>query len=139
LTNDGGGGIIDVGGGKMKTGSDYIAEARAKIGTPSFPLTLNRGHQTKHIEGSHNFDPERGTLTADAEELIRLYTGNGVFLKSRSGVWNQREWFKHTSEIGFWRCNITGKEGATTKGVLHYSKKGVHVVPSDPKGERKND
>jgi hypothetical protein len=135
LTNAGRFGIIKHGGGKMDR--EYIAEARAKIGTESFPLTLNEGHQTKHIAGSHNFDPLRGTLTVDPKELIRIHAGKGIPRPRISGAWNQKEWFEHTSEIGVWRDSETGEEAPTNKGMLHYAKLGVHIVPCNPKGEYK--
>ena len=135
LTNRSAGGIMGAGGGIMGSENNYILEARAKIGTTDYPLTLNEGHQTKHIEGSHNFDPARGTLTANPEELIRLYAGKSYPRPTNAGVWNQKEWFEHTSQIGIWRNSLSGDEAVTTKGLLHYSKKGVHIVPSDPKGD----
>jgi hypothetical protein len=121
---------MGLGGGIM----NYKDEARAKIGTENFPLTLNVVHQNKHIEGSSNFDPTRSTLTADADELIRLYAGNGVLIPGNAGSWSQKEWFVHSTEVGIFRNINTGVVSTTNKGMLHYSKRGVHVVPSDPKG-----
>lgn len=99
----------------------------------SYPLTVNTGMQNKHIRDTNNFDPTRGELTADPEELIKLYAGKSEPIMPASGVWNQKERFTHTSEIGIWRDKTTGESAPTRKGLLHYSKKrGIHIVPAKP-------
>ncbi|MCL1867306.1 MAG: polymorphic toxin type 50 domain-containing protein, partial [Oscillospiraceae bacterium] len=60
-------------GGIMGNENEFRQRVLKMLGTSEFPLTLNEGHQTKHIEGIHNFDPTRSTLTADHEELLKLY------------------------------------------------------------------
>ena len=106
-----------------------------------YPLTLNETHQNRHIRGSDNFDPDRGTLTADPLELIRLYAGKGNPIQTNRGGWNQRERFIHTSEIGIWRNKSTGEESLTNAGIIHYTKRnGAHIVPANPKqGDNKNE
>lgn len=99
----------------------------------SYPLTVNTGMQNKHIRGTNNFDPIRSELTADPGELIELYAGKGEPIMPVSGVWNQKERFTHTSEIGIWRDRATGDSTPTKKGLFHYSKKrGIHIVPAKP-------
>lgn len=100
-----------------------------------YPLKLNEGAQNKHIRGTNNFDPARSELTADPNELLKLYAGKAEPIMPQSGVWNQKERFIHTHEIGIWRDKTTGKSALTKAGLIHYSKrKGVHIVPAKPKG-----
>lgn len=99
----------------------------------SYPLKLNTSLQNRHIRGSDSYDSTRSELTADPKELIRLYAGKSEPIMPASGVWNQKERFTHTSEIGIWRDRVTGESAPTRKGLLHYSKKrGIHIVPAKP-------
>ena len=98
-----------------------------------YSLKLNVGMQNKHIRGTNNFDPTRSELTVDPEELIKLYAGKSEPIMPDSGMWNQKERFTHSSEIGIWRDKVTGKSTSTTVGLIHYSKKrGLHIVPAKP-------
>ena len=99
-----------------------------------YSLALNVGQQNKHIEGTAEFDPKRSKLNAAPEELIRLYAGRSNPIMPSNGIWNQRERFAHTFEIGVWR-NEEGLLLPTNRGIIHYSKRrGVHIVPADPRG-----
>lgn len=110
----------------------FKASVHEKI-KKSYPMTVNTGMQNKHVRGTNNFDPTRGELTADPEELIKLYAGKSEPIMPASGVWNQKERFTHTSKIGIWRNKATGESAPTRKGLLHYSKKrGIHIVPAKP-------
>ncbi|MGI6080828.1 MAG: minor capsid protein [Candidatus Avilachnospira sp.] len=103
-----------------------------KLINEEYPLKLNKGMQDKHISGSSNFDPKRSELTADPEELIRLYAGKSEIRTAKSDEWNHKEFFEHTDIIGIWR-NEDGEEMPTKRGIFHYSKKkGIHIVPSNP-------
>ena len=119
--------------------NDFRRTVHAEIQS-EYPLTLNAGVQNKHIRGRANFDPSRSELTADPEELIRLYAGKSEPILSKSGIWNQRERFFHDSEIGIWRDKRTGISAPTNAGIFHYSKKkGIHIVPAKPRmgGEKR--
>lgn len=104
-----------------------------KLINEEYPLKLNKGMQDKHIRGSSNYDPKRSELTANPDELIRLYAGKSEIRPTKSGEWNHKELFEHTDVIGIWR-NEDGEEMPTKRGIFHYSKKkGIHIVPSNPK------
>ena len=121
-------GIIKSSGGNAMNKQD-IHELIQK----QYLLTINETHQNKHIAGSSNFDPARGTLTADPLELIKLYAGKGNPIQTNSGNWSQRERFVHTSVIGIWRDKNTGGESPINAGIIHYTKdKGAHIVPANP-------
>ncbi len=97
-----------------------------------YSTAINAGLQNKHIKGSSNYDPTRGTLTADPQELYDLYSGKGRFIQTKAGAWAERERFTHTSEIGIYR-SMSGREVPTNTGIIHYSKrKGWHIVPARP-------
>ena len=97
-----------------------------------YSTAINAGLQNKHIKGSSNYDPTRGTLTADPQELYGLYSGKGRFIQTKAGAWAERERFTHTSEIGIYR-SMSGREVPTNTGIIHYSKrKGWRIVPARP-------
>lgn len=99
----------------------------------SYSTAINEGNQSKHIRGSHNFDPARSELTADPQMLYDRYSGKGRFLETRAGKWNQKERFTHTGVVGICKNKHTGAEMQTNTGVIHYSKrKGWHIVPARP-------
>lgn len=101
----------------------------------NYNLSLNKGQQDKHIVGTNNYIEGRSILTADPQELIDMYAGEGFFFQKRNGDWKERTWFEHDDVIGKY-IDKDGNSIETTKGIIHYSKrKGVHVVPSNPKGE----
>lgn len=99
-----------------------------------YTVKLNRGMQDKHIRGSSNFDPNRSELTVDPEELIRLYAGKSEPIISRD-KWRNKERFIHNSDIGIYR-DLSGKEWPTNRGIIHYGKKGLHIVPSEPEDKK---
>ncbi len=130
--------------GIEKTQSEDYNEFAEKIHDlirSEYSLKLHKDRQGKHIRGSFNFDPTRGELTADPEELIKLYAGKGEPIRAKSGAWPERERFTHTSSIGIYRNKNTGYTTFTNNGIFHYSKdKGIHITPANPdKGGISND
>ena len=116
-----------------KTRYNELKESIHKIINEDYPMKLNKSMQDKHIRGASNFDPKRSELAADPEELINLYAGKSEIRLTRKGEWNNKEFFEHTDVIGIWR-NEDGEEMPTKRGIFHYSKKkGIHIVPSNPK------
>lgn len=114
---------------------DYnkFAEEIHNLIRSEYPLEVHKDKQGKHIRGSFNFDPTRGELTADPKELIQLYAGKGKPRQTNKGEWCQKEYFVHSSVIGIYR-NLDGDAMPTTTGMIHYSNKGVHIVPAKPIG-----
>lgn len=95
---------------------------------------LNAGAQGKHIPGHKNYIPGKsiflGSL-ADAQDLIGRFAGTG----ERVGRGDYRERIDFDKVIGVYIDSDTGEKLPTTKGIIHYSKKGAHIVPSRPKEE----
>jgi len=99
------------------------------------PVRLHAGQQGKHIEGSkNNNDPTRSTLTADPQELLNRFAGRG---EKRGhlpvGQPGSKEAFDTGEEvIGIHRPR-DGISAPTTRGIIHYSKRGAHIVPATPR------
>lgn len=109
-------------------------KARKEINEKFAPFKVNEGLQNKHIRGSKNFDPHRSELTADPQELLDLYAGKSTPRFTNAGNWSGKEFFSHSSPIGIWK-NEDGDEAPTNRGMIHYGKKGAHIIPAKPKEE----
>jgi hypothetical protein len=119
---------------RERSDEEIVSDIREQIRN-DYPHTINEQHQNRHIEGAVGYDPMRSTLTADPEELIRLYSGKGIPIRSVSGDWTEKERFDHTSEIGIWR-DTNGTEASTKRGIIRYStRNGLHIVPAKPEWE----
>lgn len=97
--------------------------------------------QNKHIQGKHNFDPSRGHITLEnnmLETLIKEHAGKGQKVnKSAPFSPGYKERIDFEMQIGTFALKGVGDETIfmpTNRGILHYSKEGVHLVPSAPKG-----
>lgn len=105
-------------------------------------LSIVKGLQDKHIEGTHNYKQEiengrlPSILTADAKGLIKKHAGKGVLLFNKQGQWMQKEEFSDLKVIGINRNKRFSITENTKNGTIHYSNKGVHIVP-DKKERRK--
>lgn len=119
---------------KQEAYNAFKNETHELIRSTFFPPKLNSLLQNRHIEGTTEFDPTRGTLTVDPEVLFTKYAGKGDPIRASSGKWANKERFEHTAEIGIWRDKFTGVEAPTKTGIIHYSKRqGAHIVPANPK------
>ena len=95
------------------------------------PAKVHEGQQGKHIPGHKNYREGRSKLTismSDADKLIREKGGTGKMVAHNSN----RERVDFGIVIGFYVDNETGTSLPTSKGIIHYSKSGAHIVPSYP-------
>ncbi|EKE05153.1 MAG: Hemagglutinin/adhesin repeat protein, partial [uncultured bacterium] len=93
---------------------------------------IEQGKQDKHIEGSNNYDPTRSTLTADPNELAQK-AGTGKPINDIPlGQAGSKERVNFEKNIGNFYDRSTGQSIPTTVGIIHYSKKGIHIVPARP-------
>lgn len=90
--------------------------------------------QGKHILEHNNYIEGRSILSADPEMLVSLYAGKSKRQIDNGGNFKNRETFIHSDEIGIWK-DEQGRCSETNRGTIHYSKKGVHIVPSRPDKE----
>ncbi|MED4361497.1 putative toxin component [Bacillus paralicheniformis] len=100
-----------------------------------FPAKVKPGAQEKHIPGTPNYKQEiangrtKSIFYGDnkkAQELLDKYAGTGEF--PRKG----REVVDFGQKIGKAYDMKTGKYIETTRGTIHYSKDGAHIVPAKP-------
>lgn len=109
------------------------AEAIKRIQSDEFPKTLNRGSQEKHILGAPGRIEGKSYIHGDlktAQELVYSYFGKGEPTFNRKGEWNQKEVVSADHIIGVNVELDTGAESETSRFVIHYGKKGTHIVPT---------
>jgi tetratricopeptide (TPR) repeat protein len=90
--------------------------------------------QNKHIVGNHNYLEGRSILEhKNPQGLLDNFCGTGVRVgKECPGVPGFKEIVDFKEHIGIWK-NFEGTLSLpTTKGTIHYSKKGAHIVPAKP-------
>lgn len=94
-----------------------------------FTTVIHFGRQAKHLPGQSNYDPSRSTITIGIQQLQHL-----VELKAGTGTWftSGCEIVDFDVQIGTYRDRRSGKELPTTRGAIHYSSTGAHVVPAIP-------
>ena len=95
------------------------------------PSLINQGQQDKHIPGTNNYIAGKSTLTIDPSELAR-YTGTGTMVNGTvPGVAGSRERVDFGRTIGTY-VDQAGNSFPTSKGIIHYSNNGIHIVPARP-------
>lgn len=117
-----------------KPRSRLIGKADHEFSTVrGFTAALHFGKQAKHLSGQPNHDASKSTITLSIQELQRL-----VERKAGTGTWHppNREVVDFGIVIGVFRDPKTGRGRTTTRGTIHYSKTGAHVVPAQPDKER---
>ena len=86
------------------------------------------GQQGKHIPGHNNYIPGRSPSThKDPQGLVNKFAGKG---EPVGNIPRGQPGFKERVDFGEVIGEVGGKP--TTKGIIHYSKDGVHIVPANP-------
>ncbi len=92
------------------------------------PPKLHMGQQGKHIPGHNNYTPGRSPLThPDPQGLLNDFAGKGDPV---GNIPRGQPGFKERIDFGQIIGEIEGQP--TTKGIVHYSNKGAHIVPARP-------
>ena len=105
---------------------------RAAKAGDDLPKVVNWGQQEKHFLGHSRFELGRSELTADPRKLVpRAGSGDPVGRVPR-GQPGFRERIDFDEVIGTW-VDDAGNQMPTTRGILHYGKRGIHIVPSRPR------
>ena len=105
---------------------------------------VHKGHQDKHIVGTQNYKQELANgrepsiLTVDHEALIEKHAGQGVPLMARNNRWTQCESFADDKHIGVYNNKRFNFSKQTCNGRMHYSNKGVHIVPDKENDDDKH-
>ena len=92
---------------------------------------LHKGQQGKHIIGHNNYKKEAGKSivslsTKKIEELLQRYAGTGQVIR------NNKERVDFREIIGIYINQQNGDKRKTTIGIIHYSKRGLHLIPAKP-------
>ncbi|WP_406845726.1 T7SS effector LXG polymorphic toxin [Bacillus safensis] len=100
-----------------------------------FPAKVKPGAQEKHIPDAPNYKQEvangkkKSIFNGDnkkAQELLDKFAGKGT------KIGEHKERVDFGQMIGKYYDKDTGKYVETTRGLIHYSKNGAHIVPSEP-------
>ncbi len=105
---------------------------KEKIKSDSTIKTIHSGKQGKHIPGHNNYKEGRSYLTIteqQAQALVDQYAGTGQIIRDRNGNYTGKERVTTQNQIGV--ClDMEGNEVPAKGFIIHYSKDGVHIVPS---------
>ena len=129
LTNAENSGIVEE--QRRETNEEIIAKIN------NTPKHIHMDMQGKHIMGHKTYDASKSRLNANSiedanplvERIIRKYAGTGVFERNRNGEWLNKE-IVETDEIIGYVVNKEGELVPTNIAKVHYSKKGIHIVPT---------
>lgn len=106
---------------------------RRELRSDDTPKNIESGKQGKHIKTHNNYIPGRSYLIiteSEAQELVNRYAGTEWIQRDGKGNWTHKEIITSDKMIGVVVNPVTGEETETRKFVIHYSKNGVHIVPS---------
>lgn len=107
--------------------------------------------QDVHRQGTQRYEERKAMLEAKGEygpsyitisdeeviELVHRYSGKGKINTGRSNKWDNKETIITNDKIvGVVVNNLNGKSSETSVFRIHYSKKGVHIVPDYPSKRR---
>ncbi|WP_368251384.1 polymorphic toxin type 50 domain-containing protein [Enterococcus sp. 2201sp1_2201st1_B8_2201SCRN_220225] len=114
-----------------KTNLAYRDEIlKNKIRSGSYNLTIHEGRQGKHILGHANYKDGKSYLldVINPQELVKKYAGTGE-IQRRRGKWTNKELIIIDEFIGV-NSSLDGTMPFTNRFQIHYSKAGVHIVPT---------
>ena len=95
-----------------------------------FTTAIHFGRHAKHMPGQPNHDSSKSTITLPIDSLQAL-----VEIHAGTGRWRgaNREVVDFEVTIGTFTDPKSGIATSTTRGTIHYSKAGAHVVPTAPR------
>lgn len=105
-------------------------KVRHKILT-EYDLKIHEGRQGKHILGHNNYKGKSYLFESiNPQEFINRYAGTEEIRRNKkSGTWIRKGFITHDKDIGYVVHTKTGKKLLTNRFAIHYSKRGVHIVP----------
>ncbi|HYW13388.1 MAG TPA: polymorphic toxin type 50 domain-containing protein [Longimicrobium sp.] len=117
---------------RMTAGRAVSSGAAAGVGAAGTGrVMLEAAKQGKHIPGHNNFIAGRSLFThADPQGLLDRFAGTGQVVAGVAGQPGFRERVNFGQVIG--QINVSGGLTNTTKGIIHYSKSGAHILPANP-------
>lgn len=126
---------------KSLQNQENLAILKEKIDTGAYSLKLSVQQQSKHIEGTKQFEQYRASrlgkgampqsiLTisaAQVQEIINQYAGTGVPKMTRAGELSNVEYVTTHLVVGQYYENNAFRD--TCRVAIHYGKNGTHIVP----------
>lgn len=96
-------------------------------------VKYNFDAHNKHVLGHNDYQEFRSIWEhPDPEGLLRKFAGKGIPHRGEPGLPNYKEVVDFGDRIGIWRDKAGKQALPTTRGTIHYSNKGAHIVPSHP-------
>ncbi len=131
---------------KSLQGTPLKRTIKERINDGELSTRIHIGRQNKHIEGTKEYldkykdgSNPQGVLTIskdEAQKLIDKFQGTGTKGKNnKNGEWT--EFVDADTIIGKYYRN--GQYWDTKRFVIHYSKKGSHIIPVQPREAIKHD
>lgn len=107
------------------------AKIQSRIKSGEISTTVLEGKQGKHILGHNNYIAGRSYLNSneDVQSLVNKHAGTGRLIRDASGKWTHKEVVIADHPVGFDVSMVDGSATETSTFTIHYSKKGVHIVP----------
>jgi tetratricopeptide (TPR) repeat protein len=97
-------------------------------------IRLISDQQNKHIPGKHNYQHGKSVFEhKDPQGLLCKFAGKGRPLNNEMpGNANYRELVDFGEHIGVWKNKENTLALPTSKGTIHYSRDGAHIIPAHP-------
>jgi hypothetical protein len=112
------------------TGLGFAASFAVPFGRAA---ALNVGSQGKHVVGHNNFIAGRSVLThSDPSALVSRFSGTGARVRGTAGEAGYVERVNFGQVIGQYVNPATGGQLETSVGLIHYGRRGAHIVPARP-------
>jgi hypothetical protein len=95
-----------------------------------FTTKVHEGRQGKHIIGHNNYAVGKSVLhmtMSQVQNLVEKFAGSGEWHKPN------KETINFNQAIGTWVSKDGSERLTTSRGTIHYSSKGCHIVPAQPK------
>lgn len=140
FTSGGNSGLTNPSGNdKIKLNDNEILKKAIADGTVS--TKLDKKKQGAHVKGNPMYEerirngehPSYITVgKMEIQKIINQYSGTG---KARIKNGQFKETILAKDKFGVYVHKHTGEEFPTSRGTIHYSKSGAHLVPSNPEGK----
>jgi tetratricopeptide (TPR) repeat protein len=96
-------------------------------------IKYNFDAHNKHIFDHNDYKLQRSIwLHKDPEGLLEKFAGKGHVERGSPGHFGYKETVDFKETIGIWKNAEGTIELPTTRGTIHYGKKGAHIVPANP-------
>ena len=104
-------------------------------------LQIEIGQQNKHIVGTNEYTQavrngvKKSILEVEPQILLSKIGRGQQVGNIKIGLPGSKERINFNHKIGQYYDNTSGKFIPTTIAIVHYSKRGIHIVPARPQGK----